>query len=79
MCVPGCREAVRRAMSRRGFFKGAATAGFAVFAATPARAQRNFTSVIDLTHTLSASFPTFLGTPDTAAASPERREACSRR
>ncbi len=63
MCVPGCREAVRRAMSRRGFFKGAATAGFAALAATPARAQRNFTSVIDLTHTLSPGFPTFFGTP----------------
>ena len=63
MCVPGCREAVRRAMSRRGFFKGAATAGFAAIAVTPARAQQSFTSVIDLTHTLSASFPTFFGTP----------------
>jgi kynurenine formamidase len=51
-------------MSRRGFFKGATVAaGFAVIAAPPARAQRNFTSVIDLTHTLSASFPTFFGTP----------------
>jgi hypothetical protein len=66
MCVPGCREAVRRAMSRRGFFKGAATASFAALAATPAGAQRNFTSVIDLTHTLSPRFPTFFGTPGIA-------------
>ena len=27
MCVPGCQEAVRHALSRRGFFKGAAAAG----------------------------------------------------
>jgi len=66
MCVPGCREAVQRAMSRRGFFKGAATAGFTALAATPARAQRNFTSVIDLTHTLSPGFPTFFGAPGIA-------------
>ena len=63
MCVPGCREAVHRAMSRRGFFKHAAvaTAGFAATGTLPARAQRSFTSVIDLTHTLSPSFPTFFG------------------
>jgi kynurenine formamidase len=67
MCVPGCREAVQRAMSRRGVFRGAvAAAGFAALAATPARAQRSFTSVIDLTHTLSGSFPTFFGTPGIA-------------
>jgi kynurenine formamidase len=75
MCVPGCREAIQRAMSRRRFFKGAAaaglaatadfaaTAGPAAIAATPASAQRRFTSVIDLTHTLSPEFPTFFGTP----------------
>src|SRR5262249_52992219 len=45
MCVPGCREVVGRALSRRGFF-GAAVAAVAV---TPALAQRTFTSVIDLT------------------------------
>jgi kynurenine formamidase len=51
-------------MSRRGFFKGAAaTAAFAAVAATPARAQRSFSRVIDLTHTLSPGFPTFFGTP----------------
>ncbi|HWP15007.1 MAG TPA: cyclase family protein [Xanthobacteraceae bacterium] len=60
MCVPGCREAVSRALSRRGFFGGAAAAAFA---ATPAHAQRAFTKVIDLTHTLSPAFPTFLGVP----------------
>jgi kynurenine formamidase len=69
MCVPGCHEAVTRAMSRRGFFKGAA-AGFAATAEftaiTPALAQRSFTSVIDLTHTLSPEFPTFFGIPGIA-------------
>jgi len=60
MCVPGCREVVGRALSRRGFF-GSAVA--TAFAATPALAQRNFTRVIDLTHTLSPAFPTFFGVP----------------
>ena len=65
MCVPGCREAVHRAMSRRGFFGGgaAATASFLTMAATPAQAQRSFSRVIDLTHTLSPEFPTFFGVP----------------
>jgi kynurenine formamidase len=68
MCVPGCEETVRLALSRRGFFKGAgATAAAASFAATavapePARAA-TFTRVIDLTHTMSAEFPTFFGAP----------------
>lgn len=39
MCVPGCQEAIREALSRRGFFKGAAAAGFAVTALSPAEAQ----------------------------------------
>lgn len=64
MCVAGCEEAVRRALSRRGFLKGAAGAtGFAAVAATPARAQRSFAAVVDLTHTLSPAFPTFFGVP----------------
>ena len=60
MCLPGCREAVSRALSRRGFFSGGAAAAFA---ATPARAQLGFTKVVDLTHTLSPAFPTFFGVP----------------
>jgi kynurenine formamidase len=64
MCVPGCQEAVQRALSRRGFFKGAA-AGFAATAipAAPseAAAAGRFKSVIDLTHTMSPDFPTFFG------------------
>ena len=60
MCLPGCGEAIGRALSRRRFFGGAAAAAFA---ATPAQAQRGFTKVIDLTHTLSPAFPTFFGVP----------------
>src|SRR5436853_4065972 len=56
----GCREAVRRAVSRRIFFGGAAATAFA---STPASAQRTFSKVIDLTHTLSPTFPTFFGVP----------------
>lgn len=66
MCLPGCQEAVHRALSRRGFFKaGAATA--AALAATPVSAQsatpRSFRAAIDLTHTMSPDFPTFFGVP----------------
>ena len=66
MCVPGCQETVRHALTRRGLFKGAAAAGFAataVSSAVAAPAPRKFTSVVDLTHTMSAEFPTFFGTP----------------
>jgi kynurenine formamidase len=67
MCVPGCQETVHRALSRRGFFKGAAALSATSFAATaattPAQAQRSFRSVVDLTHTMSPDFPTFFGVP----------------
>jgi kynurenine formamidase len=65
MCVAGCEQAVRHALSRRGFFKGAgAAAAFAATAVTPQPAvARTFTRPIDLTHTMSPSFPTFFGTP----------------
>jgi kynurenine formamidase len=64
MCVPGCQETVRLALSRRGFFKSAAAAGLAATAVTPAQAApRRFKSVIDLTHTMSPEFPTFFGVP----------------
>jgi kynurenine formamidase len=66
MCVPGCQEAVRKALSRRGFSKGAA-AGFAATAMAPdlahAAPARRFTSTVDLTHTMSPDFPTFFGVP----------------
>ena len=66
MCVPGCEAAVRQALSRRGFFKGAAATAFAATAVTPQPAvaqTRSFTRVVDLTHTMSPDFPTFLGVP----------------
>jgi kynurenine formamidase len=39
MCVPGCMEAVHAALSRRGFFTGAAATSFAVTALSSAEAQ----------------------------------------
>jgi kynurenine formamidase len=66
MCVPGCHEAVRHALSRRGFFKGAAAAGLsAAVVPGPAEAApaRRFTSTVDLTHIMSPDFPTYLGGP----------------
>lgn len=66
MCVPGCEEAVRQALTRRGFFKGAAATGFAATAVLPGEAQaatRRFKQVVDLTHTMSPDFPTFFGVP----------------
>jgi kynurenine formamidase len=64
MCVAGCEAKVRAALSRRGFFKGAAAAGFAA-TAVPARAAETttFSKVVDLTHTMSPDFPTFMGKP----------------
>jgi len=66
MCVPGCEAAVRTALSRRGFFRGAAATAFAATAVSPSPAlsqERKFSRVIDLTHTLSPEFPTFFGVP----------------
>lgn len=67
MCVPGCSEAVHAALSRRNFFKGASAvaAGFAASAvvAPVEAAPRRFSSVVDLTHTMSPAFPTFFGVP----------------
>jgi kynurenine formamidase len=67
MCVPGCQEAVRHALSRRGLFKGAVAAGLvgstAVCDIADAASARRFTAVVDLTHTMSPDFPTFFGVP----------------
>lgn len=68
MCVAGCEAKVRAALSRRGFFKGGALVGLAataVPAPSPARAAetRSFSKVLDLTHTMSPDFPTFIGKP----------------
>jgi len=67
MCVPGCQEALHQALrsglSRRRFFKGAASFA-AVAASEPAEAApRRFRRVVDLTHTMSGDFPTFFGVP----------------
>src|SRR5262249_44075206 len=62
-----CQEAVRHALSRRGFFNGALAASFTATAMAPEMAlgvpARSFTSVVDLTHTMSPDFPTFFGVP----------------
>ncbi|HEY1364391.1 MAG TPA: cyclase family protein [Xanthobacteraceae bacterium] len=65
MCVPGCQETVRHALSRRGLLKGAATTALSATVLEPAAAApaRRFTSTLDLTHTMSAEFPTFFGVP----------------
>jgi kynurenine formamidase len=66
MCVPGCQDSVRRALSRRGFFKRAAAATFAAAAVAPdtvMAAPRRFSRTVDLTHTMSPDFPTFFGIP----------------
>ena len=39
MCVPGCQEALHATLSRRGFFKGAAAAGFAATAVVETEAK----------------------------------------
>jgi kynurenine formamidase len=63
MCIAGCEQAVCAAMSRRGFFKGAAAAGLAAAPVFSVQAApKSFTRAIDLTHTLSPEFPTFFGT-----------------
>jgi kynurenine formamidase len=62
MCVLGCQETVRHALSRRKLIAGAALS--AATAATPSEAApRRFKAVVDLTHTMSSDFPTFEGTP----------------
>jgi kynurenine formamidase len=68
MCLPGCQEAVHAALTRRGFFRGAAAAGLVATAVSPAPADaapvpRRFRTVVDLSHTMSPDFPTFFGVP----------------
>lgn len=65
MCVPGCQEAVHKALSRRKVFASAAAA-FAATAIVPSSgkaAPRPFRRTVDLTHIMSADFPTFDGAP----------------
>jgi len=67
MCVPGCHEAVHRALSRRGFFKGtAAVAAAGALSLAPAASAQEvkFSKVVDLTHMIWPAFPTFFGKPN---------------
>jgi kynurenine formamidase len=68
MCVPGCQEIIARRFSRRALFGGAAaaSAAFVTRADPVAAAPVRFERVVDLTHVLSAEFPTFGGTPGIA-------------
>jgi kynurenine formamidase len=64
MCVPGCQELVHRTLSRRGILGAAAVfAATAVAPSAAVAAPRPFKKVVDLTHTMSADFPTFDGKP----------------
>ena len=64
MCVPGCLQHLQRGLNRRGFLGAGAAATGAVLAAPRAMAQaRSFSSIVDLTHTLSPEFPTYFGKP----------------
>jgi kynurenine formamidase len=69
MCVPGCQEAIHHALSRLSLSRRrvfATAAAFAVSAAVQPAAEaapRPPKKVVDLTHTMSADFPTFDGAP----------------
>ena len=69
MCVPGCSETVMQRLGRRNLLKGSALAAagatMTVMAPAPAPAatERSFSRVVDLTHVLGPSFPTFGGAP----------------
>lgn len=66
MCVPGCQEAVRAALSRRSLLQGAGAVAAGLSASCVAEAQapaRRFNGAVDLTHTMSPEFPTFFGVP----------------
>jgi kynurenine formamidase len=64
MCVPGCQETLRHALSRRGVIAAAAAFAATAVATSPAvAAPRPFKRTVDLTHVMSADFPTFDGAP----------------
>jgi kynurenine formamidase len=63
MCVPGCQEAIHRVLSRRRVFAGAAAFAATAVAPSALAAPRPVKKVVDLTHTMSADFPTFDGKP----------------
>ena len=67
MCLAGCERAVREAVTRRGFFRAARpprdSRRRACRASAAIAAPQSFTTVVDLTHTMSPEFPTFNGKP----------------
>jgi kynurenine formamidase len=66
MCVPGCQETVREALSRRHLLQGGLAAGVAVCSVprlAVAAPERAFGATFDLTHVMSPEFPTFTGVP----------------
>jgi kynurenine formamidase len=64
MCVPGCQETVHLALSRRrAFVTAVAFAATAVGPSVAMAAPRPFKRIVDLTHVMSAEFPTFDGAP----------------
>ncbi len=67
MCVPGCEEVVRHALSRRGFFKGAAATALRqqLWSRQSLRLRKRAVSPASSisTHTMSPDFPTFFGVP----------------
>ncbi len=66
MCVAGCQEIVREALSRRRLLQGGLAAGLAASSAPPpagAAPARTFSAALDLTHVMSPEFPTFFGVP----------------
>ena len=73
MCVPGCQQAIHQALSRDNLSRrrliATAAAAFAATGVAPSpvvAAPRPAQRVVDLTHTMSADFPTFEGTPGIA-------------
>src|SRR5262245_13741920 len=68
MCAPGCLQHVAAELSRRGFFKAAASAAAVSASLLPSEVAEAkpfpaFRRIADLTHTHSPEFPTFFGTP----------------
>ncbi|MEJ6391732.1 cyclase family protein [Gymnodinialimonas sp. 2305UL16-5] len=75
MCDICVMNAVKdRMLSRRSFFKGsaaaAAAAGAATLGGTTKAMAEGHSSVVDMTHTLSSTFPTYFGEPGISSEQP---------
>ncbi len=71
MCVPGCHKTIVDRLSRRRLLRGGTALAAATAVAAPrapafAQAPPSFSRVVDLTHVLPPSFPTYFGTPGLA-------------